>query len=202
MRKDRFYGLFSALLLLFGSCNLSDFQINKLAQPTGLNPVLYRPFSAGSYAVSDYTIFPWAGNTPVTVDSLNFKPIVYPLNGMTFNTSGTDSMVVIIKTVNETPMKYRYRMSLNGTIIDSGRKALAEATIDQQGFVIEASKDSLEFKLNSNDVKNLGSATQLSLSITLYQPDKGTVLANVLKTSQVSFKIGFRAPINLFKLKI
>jgi len=202
MRKDLLYILFSAVSLLFASCNLSDFQMDNLAKPTGLNPVVYRPLSSGTYLVKDYTIFPWIGNTPVKVDSLKFKPIAYPLDSMKMNMSGTDSMVVIIKTVNETPMKYRYKLSFNGTSMDSGSKLLNAATIDLQGFVIEASKDSLEYQLNSNDVKNLGLATQFDLSITLYQPAKGPVVANVLKSSQISFKIGFRAPVNLFKFKL
>jgi hypothetical protein len=202
MRKDLLYFLSSAVTLFFASCNLSDFQTENLAKPSGLNPVVYRPVSSGTYLVKDYTIFPWAGNTPVTVDSLKFKPIAYPLDSMKMNTSGTDSMVVIIKTVNETPMKYRYKLSFKGTSMDSGSKLLNAATIDQQGFVIEASKDSLEYQLNSNDVKSLGSATQFDLSITLYQPAKGPVVANVLKSSQISFRIGFRAPVNLFKFKL
>ena len=111
-------------------------------------------------------------------------------------------MVVIIKTVNETPMKYRYKLSFNGTTMDSGSKLLNAATIDQQGFVIETTIDSLEYKLNANDVKSLGSATQFDLSLTLYKPAKGLVVANVLKSSQISFRIGFRAPITLFKLKL
>ena len=202
MKKDRYFLFLCIVSVLIISCNLSDFQTDKLTQPTGLNPVIYRPVSSGSYAVKDYTVFPWTGNTPVTVDSLNFKTISYPLNGMTFNTTGTDSMVVIVKTVNETPMKYRYRLSFKGTTMDSGRKFLNEAPIDQQGFVVEASSDSIEYKLNSNDVKNLGLATQIDLTITLFQPAKGTVLANILKSSQVSFLIGFRAPVNLFKFKL
>lgn len=184
------------------SCNLADFQFDKLAEPTGLNPVVYRPVSSGTYVVKDYASVPGFGSAPVTLDSLNFNMVSYSLNGMSFNTAGTDSMVVIIKTVNETPMKYRYRLSFTGKSMDSGSKLLNAATINSQGDVIEASHDSLEFKLDSTNIKNLTQATQINLSVTLYQPDKGTVFANVLKSSQISFKIGFRAPINLFKIKI
>ena len=202
MRKDRFFYLLGFLTIFLMSCNLSDFQFDKLAEPTGLNPVIYRPVSSGTYVVKDYAAVPGFGGTPFTADSLNFTMVSYPFSGMSFNTIGTDSMVVIIKTVNETPMKYRYKLSFTGTSMDSGSKLLSAATINPQGDVIEASHDSLEFKLDSTGVANLGLATQIDLSVTLYQPDKGTVLANVLKNSQISFKIGFRAPINLFKIKI
>lgn len=204
MSKNHCYILLGAMTFFLMSCSLSDFQLDKLTQPTDLNPVIYRPVSNGTYVVKDYAAVPGLGNTPVAVDSLNFNLISYPLDGMTFNTKGTDSMVVVIKTVNETPMKYRYRLSFTGTIMDSGSKSkfLNAATINAQGDVIEASKDSLEFKLNATDVKNLGAVTQIDLSITLYKPDNGTVVANVLKNSQLSFKIGFRAPINLLKNRL
>jgi hypothetical protein len=202
MRKDRFFYLLGTLTIFLTSCNLADFQFDKLAEPTGLNPVIYRPVSSGTYVVKDYASVPGFGSTPVTLDSLNFNMVSYSLNGMLFNTSGTDSMVVIIKSVNETPMKYRYILSFTGTTMDSGSKLLSAATLNPQGDVIEASHDSLEFKLDSAGVANLGLAKQIDLTVTLYQPDQGTVLANVLKSSQISFKIGFRAPINLFRIKL
>jgi len=204
MSKNYCYILLGTMTFFLISCNLSDFQLDKLIQPTDLNHVIYRPVSSGTYVVKDYAAVPGLGNASVVVDSLSFNSIHYPLNGMTFNTTGTDSMVVIIKTVNETPMKYRYRLSFTGTIMDSGSKSefLDAATIDTQGDVIEASKDSLEFKLDTTDVKNLGMATQMDLSITLYKPDNGIVIANILKNSRISFKIGFRAPINLLKTKL
>lgn len=192
--------LWSALLLV--ACNMSDFEWNRLAQPSGLNPVIYRPFAEGTYAVKDYAAVPGFGTTPVTLDSLNFNQIAYPVVGISFNTAGTDSMVVIIKTVNETPMKYRYRLSFSGVTLDSGSKLLNAAAINPQGDVIEFSRDSLEFKLDPAAVAKLGQVQQFDLSVTLYKPGQGTVLANILKSSQISFKIGFRAPINLFKLKI
>ena len=111
-------------------------------------------------------------------------------------------MVVVVKTVNETPMKYRYKLSFTGSSMDSGNKLLSAATINLQGDVTEASHDSLEYKLNSTDVANLAIATQINLSVTLYKPNEGTVFSNVLKNAQISFKIGFRAPVNLFKIKL
>src|SRR5665647_1345400 len=100
MRNNRVLYLLCAVGLLLGSCNLSDFNPDLFADPTGLNPVIYRPMTSGSYYVKDYTAFKETGNTPVTYDSIRFKTIQYLLNGMTFNTSGTDSMVIIVKTIN------------------------------------------------------------------------------------------------------
>jgi hypothetical protein len=201
MRKERIFYILGLITLLFGSCNLSDFNLDKLTDPSGLNPVLYRPFSSGSYVVNDYTTFTWSGNTIVTADPLNFKPILYPLNGITLNTKGIDSMVVIVKTVNETPMKYRYTITFNGTVLDSGTTLLNEAATDSQGNVTVASKDSIEYKLNPADINNLATATQVDLNISLHQPGTAPVVANALKFAQISMKIGFRAPINLFKLQ-
>jgi hypothetical protein len=107
-------------------------------------------------------------------------------------------------------MKYSYKLIFHGpgfddsTLVNSKSKSkyLAGGFLNPQGDVIDASKDSLEFKLDLPGVLKLTAATQIDLSITLYQPDTGSVLANVLKNAPISFYIGFRAPINLFKLKI
>ena len=210
MKNNRVLGLLFAVGLLLGSCNLSDFNPDLFADPTGLNPVIYRPMTSGSYVVKDYATIKELGSTPVLADSILLKTIQYPLNGMTFNTSGIDSMVVIVKTNNETPMKYSYKLIFRGsgfadsTMVNSRNKSkyLAGGILNPQGDVIEASRDSLEFKLDSQGVMKLATATQIDLAITLYQPDKGSVLANVLKNAPISFYIGFRAPVNLFKLKI
>jgi len=187
---------------------LSDFNPDLFADPTGLNPVVYRPMANGSYVVKDYATIKEPGSALVLAESIVFRKIQYPLFGMTFNTSGTDFMVVIVKTVNGTPMRYRYKLIFRGsnfadsTMVDSGSTYLAAAILNSQNIVKDASKDSLEFKLDSLGVVKLTAATQIDLSITLYQPDRGSVLANVLKNAPISFYIGFRAPVNLFKIKI
>ena len=204
MRRAQFFLPLAVFILALISCNLSDFQLNKLATPTGLSPFIYRPILTASYAVKDYAVVKELGNTPFKEDSLNFSLLPpYPLDGMALNTTGNDSVSVIIKTLNESPMKYRYTLSISGTALKSSskQKYLSAATINTQGDVIENSKDSLEYHLSAADIVNLGQANQFNLSITLYQPDKGPVLANVLKTSSLSFFIGMRARINLFKIK-
>ncbi len=204
MRKVQFFFPLVVSILALISCNLSDFQMNKLATPTGLSPFIYRPILTASYAVKNYAIVKELGNTPFKEDSLSFSLIpAYPLDGLALNTTGNDSVTVIIKTLNESPMKYRYTLSISGTVLNSSNKQkyLSAATINTQGDVIENSKDSLEYHLSATDIVNLGQANQFNLSITLYQPDKGPVLANVLKDSSLSFLIGMRARINLFKIR-
>ncbi|MCK9411843.1 MAG: hypothetical protein M0Q53_06055 [Prolixibacteraceae bacterium] len=210
MKNNLILYLLVAIGFLLGSCNLSDFNLDKFTDPSGLSPVVYRPISSGSYLVKDYATIKELGNTPVLADSIVFKNIQYPLNGMSFNTSGSDSMVVIVKTINETPMKYSYKLIFHGpgfddsTMVNSKLKSkyLASGILNPQGDVIDASRDSLEFKLDSQSVLKLANSTQIDLAISLYQPDTGSALANVLKNATISFYIGFRAPINLFKLKI
>lgn len=202
MKKDWGISLLFAVALFLVSCDLSDFQMERLATTSELSPVIYRPVSVGTYVVKDYVTIPLSGNLPVKADSLKFRPIVYQLDSTQFKTAGTDSMVVIIKTINETPMRFRYSLSYTGTTMYSGSKLLSAATINPHGDVIEASSDSLEYKLTKADVSNLGTATQMDLLVTLYQPEKGPVLANVLNYSPITFHIGFRAPVNLFKVKL
>jgi hypothetical protein len=204
MRKVQFFFLLVVSIFALISCNLSDFQLNKLATPTDFSPFIYRPVLTASYAVETYAVVKELGNTPFKEDSLIFSLLPsYPLDGMALNTAGNDSVTVIIKSINETPMKYRYRMSLSGTILDSGskQKYLAAATVNTQGDVISNGRDSLEYHLSAKDVTNLGTAKQFDLAVTLYQPDIGPVVANVLKDSKLSFYIGVRVRVNLFKIK-
>jgi hypothetical protein len=202
MSKIRNLFLFVALALFLPGCNLSDFQFDNLSKLADINPVVYRPVSRGTYLVKDYITIAGVGNTPVTKDTLILNKISYALDSLILNTSGVDSMVVIIKTINETPMKYRYVLSFATTNLDSGSKLLGAATMNSQGDVMDASKDSIEFKLDTKAIKNLSLASRFDLSISLFQPGNGTVLAAVLRNSQISFFIGFRGPIDLFKAKL
>ena len=204
MKRILFFSSLVVSILVLISCNLSDFQLNKLATPSDLSPFIYRPVLTASYTVKTYAVVKELGNTAFKEDSLIFSLLPsYPLDGMALNTAGNDSVTVIIKSINETPMKYRYRMSLSGTILDSGskQKYLAAATINTQGDVIANSKDSLEYHLSAKDVINLATANQFDLAVTLYQPNIGPVVANVLKDSKLSFYIGVRVRVNLFKIK-
>jgi hypothetical protein len=202
MKNESIFCWIAAMMLLLASCDLSEFQMDRLAKTTELSPAFYRPVSVGTYLVKDYATVPGSGNTLITADSLMFRLIEYPLDSLKLNTTGTDSMMVVIKTINETPMKLRYSLTFNGTTLDSGYEPLSAATINTQGDVLAASRDSLEYRLSTSDVVNLGTATQMDLAIKLFQPEKGPVLANVLKNSPITFYIGFRARINLFKVKI
>ncbi len=202
MKRESVYCCIVAMLMLLSACDLSEFQMDRLVKTNELSPAFYRPVSVGTYLVKDYATVPGSGNTLITADSLMFRLIEYPLDSLKLNTTGTDSMIVVIKTINETPMKLRYSLSFNGTILDSGYEPLSAATINTQGDVLVASRDSLEYRLSSLDVVNLGTATQMDLAIKLFQPEEGPVLANVLKNSPITFYIGFRARINLFKVKL
>jgi hypothetical protein len=207
MKNFKFLNLLFVIGILSVSCNLSNFDFSKLADPTGLNPIVYRPMVSGTYIVKDYYKGPpLAGNNPVTADPIYLKLIPYSFNGMAFNTTGTDSMVVIVKTINETPMRYQYKLIFTGpggkdsSLVSS--KILPSAPINSQGIVDGLSRDSVAYKLDSLGVVKLSSATDIDLSIALYQPVTVPVLANVLKYSSISIYIGFRAPINLFKIRL
>ena len=202
MSKIRYSFLLMAQAFFLVSCNLSDFQFDRISKLADINPVVFRPVSRGTYMIKDYFTITGLGNTPVTKDTLKLNKIYYPLESLKFNTSGVDSMVIIIKTVNETPMKYRYVLSFATTNLDSGSKLLGAATMTSQGDVMDYSNDSIEYKLDVKAIKNLGMASKIDLSISLFQPGKGTVYAAVLRNSQISFYIGFRAPINLFKARL
>jgi hypothetical protein len=201
MSKHPFPGFLGVLLIFLYSCNLSDFETDRLIEPTDLKPVVYLPVAYGTYLVKDFATIPQTGNTVVTQPQINFDsyPIPYDLKGVSFSAQAIDTMVIIVKTVNATPMKLQYKLSYPGTMMDSG--ILPSAKLNNNGDVLEAATDSTEFGLTAVEVKALGSSPVMDLYISLFQPDTGVVLANVLKSSQVSIKIGFRFPVNLVKIK-
>lgn len=201
MSKYRFCWFIGILLFFLYSCNLSDFETERLIEPTDLKPVIYLPVAYGTYPVKDYAVISQTGNTIVPQPQIDFipSPIPYDLKGLSFSTQAIDTMVVIVKTVNETPMKLQYNLSFTGTSMNSGK--LQSAKLNSNGDVLEAARDSLEFGLNAAEIKMLGTAPVMGLAISLFQPDTGDVVANVLKSSQVSFKIGVRVPVNLVKIK-
>lgn len=202
MSKNHFSVILAALAFSLLACNMSEFQFDKISKLADINPVVYRPLSRGTYMIKDYFTITGLGNTPVTKDTLKLNKISYALDSLILNTTGVDSMVVIVKTINETPMKYRYVLSFATTNLDSGSKLLGAATMTPQGDVMDYNNDSIEYKLDIKAIKNLRLASKIDLSISLFQPGKGTVYAAVLRNSQISFYIGFRAPINLFKARL
>jgi len=202
MSKIQFSVILAALACCLLACNMSDFHFDKISKSADINPLVYRPLSRGTYVIKDYYAITGVGKTPVSNDTLKLTKISYALDSLILNTTGVDSMVVIVKTINETPMKYRYVLSFATTNLDSGSKLLGAATMNSQGDVMDYSKDSIEYKLDVKAIKNLGLASRIDLSISLFQPGKGTVYAAVLRNSQITFYIGFRAPINLFKARL
>jgi len=199
MSKNQFFSIIGSVALLLASCNLSDFQTSKLISPTDLNPVLYMPVATGNYLVKDYTHIPELGNMPVLEPKIVFDTIRYDMTKLNFLPTAVDSMVIIVKTVNETPMKLQYSFSFTGKIVTS--PLLPGAKLNPNGDVIEASKDSIEYKLNYAEILNLGITPSIDFAISLFQPGSGSVIATVLKNSNISVKVGIRAPVNLVKIK-
>jgi hypothetical protein len=190
--------LFLALpIFLFSACHLDDFQFDKLTSPTGLTPDVYQPVASGTYLVKDFSVVPGLGSTPVLLDSISFALVTYNMTGLYINTSTIKTMQLIVKTVNETPMMLSYKLSFIGKVLDSGK--LRGASLTPQGAIISFSADSLVFQLTTAEVENLSKSVAMNLSITMYQPFPvvGPVLANVLKNSRISVKIGFRSPLSL-----
>lgn len=201
MRKIRSYCLTGVAALLLSSCVLSLFDPHKLIEPTDLKPLVYIPIASDLLQVKDYTSNLPLGNAIVTASRVDLQPIQYDLVGLKFDTQVVDSLVLIIKSINETPMKLRYLLTYTGgPNMDSD--TLRSGLLNSNGDVLEAAKDSLEFFLNKSQVMSLGQSPVLSLRVSLFQPDKGSVVSSVLKNSGISFQIGCRGPVNLIKIKL
>ena len=57
-----------AMAVAFQSCNLDDFELDRLTDPTGLKPLVFAPLAYGTYPVSDF----------ITLSGVPTNPVPYP----------------------------------------------------------------------------------------------------------------------------
>jgi hypothetical protein len=192
----------SIAVLLF-SCNLDDFNLDKLTDPEDLNPKVYAPLAYGSYKVDDFVNISLPDNAPVTDPVVTLDPVVYDLTGTSIRSSAVDSVYLLVTLTNGTPMKLRYKFSfidqqsgyVYGKIYDSG--LIDAGKTDATGKVTEPTIAKKEFKLGPTDLDNIEAANAMKLSVELEQPDTGTVLVKNLKESGFKVQISFYAPVKV-----
>ena len=179
-------------------CDILRLDTSKFKKLDDLTPTVYLPISSGDYLVSDYTSFPETGNVQISTPQIAFNPIVYDLTGLEYNIDAVDTFYVVIKTTNACPMQLQYSLNFNGVKLNSA--VLSGGTLDVAGHVTAPSEKTTQFLLPNADFRKFNQATSMTLSIILYQPQTGRVIANDLKSGKIAVKISFRASINLLKL--
>jgi hypothetical protein len=197
--------LFMLFTIVLSGCEQEYFDLSIYTDPKSLKPLVYLPVSLGDYVVNDFTNIPESGNTPVLTQQIKLDSIKYELSGSDFSSATIDSLYMVIKTTNGTPMQLQYEL-LFEVLDPESRKVVLHSqllpggTLDAAGHVTAAARDSTTFALSNPEYKIVSAAKRYTLLLTLTQPKTGTVLADELKSGKVSVKVAYRAHINFLKL--
>ncbi len=184
--------------LIFNGCAPEYFDVSKFNAPDDLTPMIWLPVSTGDYLVKDYINIPETGSTPVNNPQIELAPITYDLTGLEFKTAAVDTLFIVVKTINASPMQLQYSLNFNDVLLKS--PVLPGGKLDAAGHVTAPSEKSTTFLLSNAEFKRLGQASGYTLLITLLQPEAGPVIANDLKNGKITVKIAWKAPLNLLKL--
>jgi hypothetical protein len=199
-------GILVLSVVLFWSCHLEDFNLDKLATPKDIKPMVYAPLAYGNYKVGDILTTPYADNDTITDPVTVLDPIMYDKTGVSLVNDAIDSLYLMVNFTNGTPMKMQILfkfIDLNsgavyGKTYDSG--IMQSGKVDAAGRVIESVTTRVEFPMDSNDLNNISSANGLEFNVRLFQPDNGVVIVKNLKESLFDVQLSFRAPLSLWKL--
>jgi len=207
MRKILIFGsmiVFAAML--FYSCHLDDFNMDKLAVAKDIKPVFYAPLAYGSYKVGDHLTTPYLDNDTIKVAEIDLDPITYNKSGVSFKSNAIDSVYLVVTFTNGTPMKMQFLFDfinlgtgiVYGKIFDSG--LMDAGKMDATGKVIQSVSTRIEFPMDSNDLNNITIANGIKFDVKLFQPDSGSVIVKNLKVSLLKVEIAIRAPVSYWKL--
>jgi len=188
------------VLLLIGvllfSCNLDDFNLNKLAATTNIVPKAFAPLAYGTFKVSDFTASPApADNTPVPVAGLDLSPLIISKLGTTFSNAALDSIYLITLFTNNTPCVMEFELSFLDNSGTQMGKLLLSGPIP-----VGAIESKIKFPLGPIDQTNLQKAALIQMDFKLFPPASGTITYGVAKTKSFTTKLSFYAPVTLQNL--
>lgn len=196
--------LFTAIL--FFSCHLEDFNMDKLAVAKDVKPVFYAPLAYGSYKVGDHFTTSYLDNDTIKTVEIDLDRISYDKTGVSFKSNAIDSVYLVVNFTNGTPMKMQFLFDfintgtgvIYGKIFDSG--VMDAGKMDAMGKVVQPVSTRIEFPMDSNDLNNITMANGIEFNVKLFLPDSGSVIAKNLKASLLKVEIAIRAPVSYWKL--
>lgn len=205
MKQPKKLILFIFIVFLISSCEQEYFDLTLYTAADNLTPTVYLPISSGDYQIKDYTSIPENGNSPVNTPQIKLDSIKYDLTGLEFNTAAIDTLFMVVRSSNTSPMQYQYSLIFEVLDAESSKVELKSnilpgGMLDGAGHVTAASKDSTTFILNNPAYQIVSKAKRYTLLITLIQPNTGVVIANELKNGKIGIKIAYRAPVDILKL--
>lgn len=187
--------LFASIVLF--SCNLEDFNLNKLSKTNNLIPDVFAPFAYGTFKVSDLAPTPAPlDNDQIPASGINLDPIIISKVGTSFSSVAIDSVYLITHFTNETLCDMEFELSfVTASGIQIGKSY-------NSGIITSGAKDFRIpfFDLGRVDQNNLAKATDIKLSFKLFPSILGNTTYGLVKSKQFSVKLSFYAPVDLQKL--
>jgi hypothetical protein len=193
--------LFSATIMLF-SCNLEDFNLKKLADPTYIAPDVFAPFAYGTFKVEDLikaSVPPDTYIIPSIPAGMHLDPFKMDKTGTSFRSSAIDSVYLVTHFTNDTPADIEFQLGF----FDKTTGALLGGPFNSGKIPAGAPKDFLcqVIKLGPSDQDNLAKSDEIRLYFTLFSPSAGTAITyGNAKGKSFTIKIYFHAPVQLWKL--
>lgn len=192
--------LFSAAIILF-SCNLEDFNLKKLADPTYIAPDLFAPLAYGTFRVDSLVngIIPDSYTIPLAPTGFALDPFSMDKTGTSFRSSAIDSVYLITHFTNDTPVDIEFQLSF----FDKTTNARLGGPFNS-GTIPAGAKDFLckpFIGLGPADQDKLQNSNDIRLSFTLFSPATGAPVSyGSAKGKSFTIKIAFHAPVQLWKL--
>lgn len=192
--------LISAAFMLF-SCNLEDFNLKKLADPTYIAPDLFAPLAYGTFKVEDLVtanIPPDSYPIPSVPPGFALDPFSMDKTGTSFRSSAIDSVFLITHFTNDTPADIVFELSFydktTGTRLGGPYNSGKIPTL-AQNFPCNI------IRLGPADQDNLVNSDDIRLYFTLFTPATGAPVSyGSAKGTSFTIKIAFHAPVQLWKL--
>ena len=181
-----------AMAVAFQSCNLDDFELDRLTDPTGLKPLVFAPLAYGTYPVSDFITLSGVPTNPVPA-SVVLNPIVYDVQSVRFYHAAVDSVDLIITFTNQMPVEVTYNMASTYMGIQLGK-------IYSSGVIGAGETNVTTFKLGAADIQNIDDSDQLLFSALLTVPAGATVTEANLLSSDFKVQISVKGPVDLMKI--
>jgi len=180
---------FLIIAILLNSCNLDDFDMNKLSF-TDMRPKVYTPLAYGTFNVSDYFSPIGSDADIINVAEIDLKAIDWDKGTLSFKTNALDSVFVVATITNNTPMKMRVRLdfmdyaskTIQGDPLESGEILPGTVLIDKK------------FPLDANDLSVIKNTDGLRCTVSLF-PSGNAVTVKDLKESKFSIQVNFQSRI-------
>jgi len=179
------------------SCNLEDFNLDKLSEHHGVVPTLFAPICYGTFEVEDMITGPVADGFPIPSDSLPIVSISLKKTGANFRSNALDSVYLVTHFTNDTPVNIEF-----GLNFISASTGLPIGQTFHSGKIPAYAKDfRIQFNLGPVDQDNLMDSSDIKLSFNLSSPDAANpILYKEVKNTLFTIKISFYAPVYLWKI--